>query len=116
MQGIITPQLTCPFCFLTAPYDVVQKASTIITMVPTGRHVEDVYFGDSSVIHALETLDEQQRSSTLCLDQSTIEQSVSRSVALKLRETGADLLDAPVSGGMSFCPFTFLSTLESTLC
>ncbi|KAF5507075.1 3-hydroxyisobutyrate dehydrogenase [Colletotrichum aenigma] len=82
------------------PYDVVQKASTIITMVPTGRHVEDVYFGDSSVIHALETLDEQQRSSTLCLDQSTIEQSVSRSVALKLRETGADLLDAPVSGGV----------------
>ncbi|KAF4918024.1 3-hydroxyisobutyrate dehydrogenase [Colletotrichum viniferum] len=84
----------------SSPYDVVQKAPTIITMVPTGRHVEDVYLGDSSVIHALETLDEQQRSSTLCLDQSTIEQSVSRSVALKLRETGADLSDAPVSGGV----------------
>ncbi|EQB56133.1 hypothetical protein CGLO_03873 [Colletotrichum gloeosporioides Cg-14] len=84
----------------SSPYDVAQKASTIITMVPTGRHVEDVYLGDSSVIRALETLDEQQRSSTLCLEQSTIEQSISRSVALKLRETGADLLDAPVSGGV----------------
>ncbi|KAK1848289.1 3-hydroxyisobutyrate dehydrogenase [Colletotrichum chrysophilum] len=84
----------------SSPCDVAQKASTIISMVPTGRHVEDVYLGDSSVIRALETLDEQQRSATLCLDQSTIEQSVSRSVALKLRETGADLLDAPVSGGV----------------
>ncbi|KAJ0381259.1 hypothetical protein COL26b_000603 [Colletotrichum chrysophilum] len=85
----------------SSPCDVAQKASTIISMVPTGRHVEDVYLGDSSVIRALETLDEQQRSATLCLDQSTIEQSVSRSVALKLRETGADLLDAPVSGGIT---------------
>ncbi|KAI8311622.1 3-hydroxyisobutyrate dehydrogenase [Colletotrichum sp. SAR11_240] len=40
----------------SSPYDVAQKASTIITMVPTGRHVEDVYLGDSSVIRALKTL------------------------------------------------------------
>lgn len=101
------------FAFLVAPYDVAQRASTIITMVPTGKHVEDVYLGDNSVLAALETLDQKQRSSTLCLDQSTIEQSVSKSVALKLRKTGADLLDDPVSGGISLCPLRGCSRIKS---
>ena len=75
------------------------KAATIITMVPTGEHVREVYLGANSVMSALKELDEGQRSATLCLDQSTIEQSVSKAVALKMREVGADMFDAPVSGG-----------------
>ena len=68
-------------------------------MVPTGQHVRDVYLGENSVMSALKTLDPDQRSETLCLDQSTIEQSVSKAVALELREVGATMMDAPVSGG-----------------
>ena len=69
-------------------------------MVPTGKHVQDVYVGEGkSVLNALKSMREEQRAATLCMDQSTIEQSVSKAVALKLREAGADLVDAPVSGG-----------------
>lgn len=75
------------------------RASTIISMVPTSKHVENVYLGENSVMTALANLDLAERSNTLCLDQSTIEQSVSKAVALKLRTTGADMMDAPVSGG-----------------
>lgn len=94
-----------------APYDVAQSASTIISMVPTGKHVQEVYVGEGkSVLNALKTMSEEQRAATLCIDQSTIEQSVSKAVALKLREADADLVDAPVSGGK----FNF-STLVTTL-
>lgn len=83
-----------------APYDVAQKASVIISMVPTGKHVKDVYVGEgSSVMNALKSMNQEQRAATLCIDQSTIEQSVSKAVALQLRGVGADLIDAPVSGG-----------------
>lgn len=84
---------------MTAPYDVAKSASTIITMVPTGEHVTDVYLGSNGIMSALQSLTQDERSATLCLEQSTIEQSVSQSVALKMREVGADMLDAPVSGG-----------------
>jgi 3-hydroxyisobutyrate dehydrogenase len=83
-----------------APFEVAQKASTIITMVPTGQHVREVYLGKDSVMSALKTLEPSQIAQTLCLDQSTIEQSVSKFVALSMREVGADMMDAPVSGGM----------------
>ncbi|OQD78781.1 hypothetical protein PENANT_c081G02292 [Penicillium antarcticum] len=81
-----------PFIKCPSPYEVAKQASTIISMVPTGRHVRDVYVdGEKSVLSALQTLSK---------DQSTIEQSVSKAVALELRKAGADMLDAPVSGGV----------------
>lgn len=54
-----------------------------------------------SVLSALESMSQEERAATLCVDQSTIEQKVSKTVALRLREAGADLVDAPVSGGKS---------------
>ncbi|KAJ4231844.1 hypothetical protein NW757_013883 [Fusarium falciforme] len=70
-------------------------------MVPTGKHVQDVYVGEGkSVLSALKDISQDQRAETLCIDQSTIEQSVSKAVALQLRQIGADLVDAPVSGGV----------------
>ncbi|KAF7681167.1 3-hydroxyisobutyrate mitochondrial precursor [Alternaria burnsii] len=91
-----TPLVSC-----SSPYDVAQKASVIISMVPTGRHVEDVYVdGSKSVLSALESMSQEERAATLCVDQSTIEQKVSKTVAWRLREAGADLVDAPVSGGV----------------
>ncbi|KAF5969596.1 3-hydroxyisobutyrate dehydrogenase [Fusarium coicis] len=90
-----------PLISCSTPYDVAQKASTIITMVPTGKHVQEVYIGEGkSVLSALREMSKDQREDTLCMDQSTIEQSVSKAVALQLRQVGADLVDAPVSGGV----------------
>lgn len=68
-------------------------------MVPTGKHVREVYLGNDSVMNTLNSLTQEERSATLCLDQSTIEQSVSKDVALAMRAVGADMMDAPVSGG-----------------
>jgi 3-hydroxyisobutyrate dehydrogenase len=69
-------------------------------MVPTGKHVQEVYVGEGkSVLSALKAMSQDQRADTLCIDQSTIEQSVSNAVALQMRQVGADLVDAPVSGG-----------------
>ncbi|CVK84646.1 probable 3-hydroxyisobutyrate dehydrogenase, mitochondrial precursor [Fusarium proliferatum] len=90
-----------PLISCSTPFDVAQKASTIITMVPTGKHVQEVYVGQGkSVLSALKEMSQDQRADTLCMDQSTIEQSVSKAVALQLRQVGADLVDAPVSGGV----------------
>ncbi|KAH7219708.1 3-hydroxyisobutyrate dehydrogenase [Fusarium oxysporum] len=90
-----------PLISCSSPYDVAQKASTIITMVPTGKHVQEVYVGQGkSVLSALNAMSQDQCADTLCIDQSTIEQSVSNAVALQLRQVGADLVDAPVSGGV----------------
>jgi hypothetical protein len=69
-------------------------------MVPTRKHVQEVYVGGGkSVLTALKSMSQDQRAATLCMDQSTIEQRVSRAVAFQLRDAGADLVDAPVSGG-----------------
>ncbi|KIW04923.1 3-hydroxyisobutyrate dehydrogenase [Verruconis gallopava] len=84
----------------SSPAEVATNASYIISMVPTSAHVQEVYTGKNGVLDALKTLDDQEKKRTLCLDQSTIEQSVSKSIALKMREVGADMMDAPVSGGV----------------
>lgn len=84
---------------IAAPAEIAQQASTIISMVPTGKHVRDVYLGENSVMTTLNALTQEERAQTLCLDQSTIEQSISKDVALAMRAVGADMLDAPVSGG-----------------
>ncbi|CAH0055565.1 unnamed protein product [Clonostachys solani] len=90
-----------PLISCSSPHDVAQKASTIISMVPTGKHVREVYVGEgNSVLSALQSMSQDQRAETLCIDQSTIEQSVSKAVALQLQQIGADLVDAPVSGGV----------------
>lgn len=91
---------------IAAPAEIAQHASTIISMVPTGKHVREVYLGDSSVMTTLNALTQKHRAETLCLDQSTIEQSVSKDVALAMRAVGADMLDAPVSGGKADKPNT----------
>ncbi|KAM0492241.1 hypothetical protein ACHAP8_010104 [Fusarium lateritium] len=63
-----------PLVSCSSPYDVAQKASTIISMVPAGKHVQEVYIGEgNSVLSALKSINKDQRAGTLCIDQSTIE-------------------------------------------
>ncbi|EKJ71719.1 hypothetical protein FPSE_08165 [Fusarium pseudograminearum CS3096] len=61
-----------PLISCSSPYDVAQKASTIISMIPTGKHVQDVYVGQGkSVLNALKSMDRDQRAATLYLFQLT---------------------------------------------
>ncbi|KAI7570308.1 hypothetical protein KC346_g20485, partial [Hortaea werneckii] len=52
----------------SSPAEIAQNASTIISMVPTGKHVREVYLGENSVMTALNSQTQEERAATLCLD------------------------------------------------
>jgi 3-hydroxyisobutyrate dehydrogenase len=64
----------------------------VITMLPAGPQVREVYFGPNGVLaHA--------KPGTLLVDCSTIDVETARAVAAAAAEKGLQMLDAPVSGG-----------------
>jgi 3-hydroxyisobutyrate dehydrogenase len=73
--------------------DVVVRADVVITMLPAGSHVRDVYTGRDGVLaHAKE--------GALLLDCSTISVEDARFVIAAAGEKAFDMCDAPVSGGV----------------
>jgi 2-hydroxy-3-oxopropionate reductase len=76
----------------TSPADVAAVSDVVITMVLDGRAVEEVALGEQGIVHAA-------RPGLTVVDHSTIEPDTARRVAATLAERGAEMLDAPVSGG-----------------
>ncbi|CAH2901752.1 MAG: 2-hydroxy-3-oxopropionate reductase (EC [uncultured Paraburkholderia sp.] len=75
-----------------SPAAVAAEADVIFIMVPDTPDVERVLFGENglaSALHAGQTV----------VDMSSISPMATRDFAAHVRETGADYLDAPVSGG-----------------
>lgn len=72
--------------------EVAEKSDVVIVMVPDTPDVQRVLFDDGGVI---EGLDEGK----LVIDMSSIDPIETREFAAKVREKGADYVDAPVSGG-----------------
>ena len=66
----------------------------VITMLPAGAEVSEVYRGEGGVLGAAAP-------GTLLIDCSTIDVDTARSVAATAAEGGWPLLDAPVSGGVA---------------
>src|SRR5258707_12709574 len=75
-----------------SPADVARQATRIITMVPDSPDVEQVLEGDNGVFSALQR-------GTIIIDNSSIAPGVARRLAAKAASLGAQMLDAPVSGG-----------------
>ena len=74
-------------------HELVSGADVIVTMLPAGRHVEDVYCGPDGVLaHA--------RPESLLIDSSTIDVATARRVAEAAVAAGMMMVDAPVSGGV----------------
>ncbi|WP_084398752.1 3-hydroxyisobutyrate dehydrogenase [Henriciella aquimarina] len=72
--------------------DAVEGADVVVSMLPAGKHVHQVYFGEDGVAaHA--------GKGTLFIDCSTIAVEETRSAAQKAKEAGFLMVDAPVSGG-----------------
>ncbi|EMA4453307.1 NAD-binding protein [Citrobacter freundii] len=71
---------------------VAEAADITITMVPNTPQVEDVLFGENGLASAL-------REGKVVIDMSTISSLATRNFAEKIKALGADMLDAPVSGG-----------------
>jgi 2-hydroxy-3-oxopropionate reductase len=75
-----------------SPADVAADADVVITMLPDTPDVELVLFGENGVSSRL-------RRGSLVVDMSTIDPLATRRFAESLREMGARMVDAPVSGG-----------------
>ena len=73
-----------------SPSEVAGSCDTIITMLPSTSHVEDVYS------RILDTVS----SGSLLIDSSTIEPSATKKLSQQAAEKGTFMIDAPVSGGV----------------
>jgi 3-hydroxyisobutyrate dehydrogenase len=73
--------------------DAVAGASVVITMLPAGEHVRDVYLHQGGLI------DVAKNTGPLLIDCSTIDVETARSVTAAAATAGLAMLDAPVSGG-----------------
>ncbi len=72
--------------------DAVAEVDAVVTMLPAGKHVRDVYEG--SVIG-------KAPASAILMDCSTIDVATAREEAEKARAAGYLMVDAPVSGGIA---------------
>lgn len=71
----------------------VANAEIVITMLPSGEHVRDVYLGDHGVLSAANP-------GAMLIDSSTIDVETARMVAAHAAISDFKMLDAPVSGGV----------------
>jgi 3-hydroxyisobutyrate dehydrogenase len=69
------------------------RADVVITMLPAGQHVRDVYLAPGGIV-------ESANPGTLLIDCSTIDVATARDVAKAAEARGLLMLDAPVSGGV----------------
>src|SRR6202162_1021771 len=69
------------------------RADVVITMLPSGKEVREVYLGANGII-------ENANAGTLLIDCSTIDVEAARAVAAAADKKGLLMLDAPVSGGV----------------
>ena len=74
--------------------EACKTADVVITMLPAGKHVRQVYIGDDGLLDHLSP-------GTLCLDASTIDSDTARDVGLAVAEQGIEFMDTPVSGGVA---------------
>ena len=75
--------------------EAVSDVDVVVSMLPAGKHVHQVYFGNDGVTaHA--------KPGTLFLDCSTIAVEEARDAAAKAAEAGFSYMDAPVSGSLTF--------------
>ena len=89
-------------------------SSRIVTMLPSSPQVKSVYIG--SIIPTLQELHTDPSQETFCIDATTLDVDVARSVAAELIKTGARMIDAPVSGGTKFCLRVEKDQLPSLFC
>jgi len=75
-----------------SPKEVAERAEVIITMLPDSPEVQEVILGKDGVIQGI-------KPSSVVIDMSSINPLVSLEIEKELRRKGAEMLDAPVSGG-----------------
>ena len=69
------------------PREIAEDTDIIITMLPNSPEVYEVTLGNKGIIEGI-------KRGSVCIDMSSIEPLVSKEIAAKLLEKGADYLDA----------------------
>ncbi len=69
------------------------SVSTVITMLPAGKHSKEVYLGKEGIINKVSK-------DCLLIDCSTIDIKTSVEIGTTAKEKGIKMIDAPVSGGI----------------
>lgn len=75
-----------------SPREVAEKSDVVITMLPDSPQVREVVAGEGGVLEGI-------KEGSLLVDMSTISPVVTEELAAAVKEKGASMLDAPVSGG-----------------
>lgn len=78
----------------TSVGDACSEADAVITMLPAGEQVREIYLGGEGVLASV-------RDGTLLIDCSTIDVETAREVAQAAQGSGLAMIDAPVSGGVA---------------
>ena len=72
---------------------ITTDVTTVITMLPEGKHSKEVFLGDNGIINKVSK-------NCLLIDCSTIDIQTSKEIGKKATEKGIQMIDAPVSGGV----------------
>lgn len=75
-----------------SPAEVTRESDVVITVLPDTEVVEEVVYGDDGILEALEP-------GKVYVDMSTISPVATEDIAADVADAGADMLDAPISGG-----------------
>ena len=73
--------------------ETVKGAEVVITMLPAGPHVRQVYLSEGGLV-------ETAALGTLLIDSSTIDVETSKEVGTAAVAKGLEMIDAPVTGGV----------------
>jgi 3-hydroxyisobutyrate dehydrogenase-like beta-hydroxyacid dehydrogenase len=77
-----------------SPREVAERADAVLTMVTNTKALEAVTSGPDGILAGLGL-------GKVYVDMSTVMPAASRDLAARVRELGAEMLDAPVSGSLS---------------
>nr|WP_306456154.1 2-hydroxy-3-oxopropionate reductase [Ralstonia pickettii] len=83
----------------TSAEEVAKRADIIFIMVPDTPHVEAVLFSEKGVAKALKDAGKDAAAGKIVVDMSSISPIATKDFASRINKTGAQYLDAPVSGG-----------------
>ena len=73
--------------------ELLQGATTVISMLPEGKHVRSLYLGDNGILKKIPK-------ECLIIDCSTIDIETSLELGNAAKKIGINMIDAPVTGGV----------------
>ncbi len=72
---------------------ITEEISTVITMLPEGKHSKEIYLGENGIINKVSK-------NCMLIDCSTIDIQTSKEIGKTANDLGIMMVDAPVSGGV----------------